>query len=227
MENDNKGFPVSPGCLPGSEHQTDPHQAMFGGQQLYRKNIYKCSSFETCSGITQTVTPGYNSYPSSSGQTMSSIQSNFIASNSLPTNSKNEDLNPDHDPICLSLGKRVLHGTRNENKHGAMLQKGRDSIESMPYIGSGLREPNSNDHIFSNLQYNHPQNHVCSIQSSPIHSHSIQSSSIHFRALLCGHEEECLPHTINENSNQSFKTYQTEFTERRFLKGVVRLGPVP
>ena len=88
---------------------------------------------------------------------MSSIQSNFMASNSLPTNSKNEDPNPDHDPFRLSLGKRVLHGTNNKRKHSAVLLKGRDSIESTPYVGREFREPDSNDHIFSSSQYDHPQ----------------------------------------------------------------------
>jgi hypothetical protein len=37
---------------------------------------------------------------------------------------------------------------------------------------------------------------------------------IHFRAPLCGHKEECLPYTINETSNQSFETYQTERVRR-------------
>ena len=143
---------------------------------------------------------GCNSHQSSSGPTMSSVQSNFMASNFLTINSKNEDTNPGHDPFCSSLGKRVLHGTPNENKHGAIIQEGRDSIESMPYIGSGLRQPNSNHHIFSNIQYHHPLNHLCSIQSSPTH----------FRTPLCGHEDEFLPHNINENSNHSFETYQTE-----------------
>ena len=166
------------------------------------------------SWITQKVTSGYNSHPSSSGPTMSSIQSNFMASNSLPTNSKNEDPNPDHDPFWLSLGKRVLHGTTNKSKHSAVLRKGTDSIESMPYVGSEFREPNSNDRIFSSSRYNHPQNHVCSIRSSPIHFRSIRSSPIHFRSPLCGHEEECFPHTINETSNQSFETYQTERIHR-------------
>jgi hypothetical protein len=84
----------------------------------------------------------------------------------------------------------------------------------MSYVGSGLRQPNSNDHIFSNLQYDRSPNNVCSIRSSPIHFHSIPSSPIHFPTLLCGHEEKFLPHTINENSNQSFKTYQTERIHR-------------
>ena len=137
-----------------------------------------------------------------------------MASNSLSTNSKNEDPNPDHDPFRLSLGKRVLHGITNKTKHSAVLLKGRDSIESMPYVGREFREPNSNDRIFSSSRYNHPQNHVCSIILSPIHFRSIQSSPIHLRAPLCGHEEECLPHTINETSNQSFETYQTERIHR-------------
>jgi len=68
--------------------------------------------------------------------------------------------------------------------------------------------------ICSNSRYNHPQNHVCSIRSSPIHFRSIRLSPIHFRAPLCGHEEECLPHTINETSNQSFEMYQTERIHR-------------
>ena len=79
---------------------------------------------------------------------MSSIQSNFMASNSLPTNSKNEDPNPDHDPFHFPLGNRVPHGTTNKSKHSAVLLKGTDSIESMPYVRSEFREPNSNDRIF-------------------------------------------------------------------------------
>ena len=38
--------------------------------------------------------------------------------------------------------------------------------------------------------------------------HSIES--FHFDSPLCGHEDECLPNTINENSNQSFECNQTE-----------------
>ena len=39
-------------------------------------------------------------------------------------------------------------------------------------------------------------------------------SPIHFHTPLCGHEHKCLPHTINENSNQSFEAYQTEKHDR-------------
>ena len=119
------------------------------------------------SWITQKVTSGYNSHPSSSGPTMSSIQSNFMASNSLLTNSKNEDPNPGHDPFSLSLGKRVLDGTLNKNKQGAILQEGRDSNELMHKVGSRIRQPNSNDYIFSNMRYDASWKNQCSIQLSP------------------------------------------------------------
>jgi len=179
------------------------------------------------SGVTQTDTTGYNSHPSSSGPTLSSIQLNFRASNSLPTNSKNEDLNPYHDPFHLSLGKRALHGTTNKIKHSTVLQKGRDSIESMPYIGSGLREPNTNDCIFSSLRCNHPQNHVCSIRSSPIHFRSIRSSPIHFhRSVDMMKRNICHTPSMKTAISHSKLIKMKEFTEKRVLNGVVRFGRV-
>ena len=72
-----------------------------------------------------TVPPECSSHQSSSGATMSSVQLNFIALNSLPTHSKNEDPNPGHDPFGFSLGKRVLDSIPIKNKQGAKLQ-GRD-----------------------------------------------------------------------------------------------------
>ena len=145
MENDNKGFPVSPCHLPGSEHQTNQYQATLGGTtSSIEKTSINVHPLKPVSWITQKVTSGYNSHPSSSGPTMSSIQSNFMASNPLLTNSKNEDPNPGHDPFGLLLGKRVLDGIPIKNKQGAKLQ-GRDSSKL------GFREPNSNDYIFSNM----------------------------------------------------------------------------
>jgi hypothetical protein len=124
---------------------------------------------------------------------MSSIQSNFIASNSLPTHSKNEDPNPGHDPFDLSLGKRGLDGIPIKNKQGAKLQ-GRDSNKL------GFHQPNSNDYIFSNMQYDASWKNLCFIRLRPIHFHSPH----------CGHDTKCLPYAINENSNQSFECNQTE-----------------
>jgi hypothetical protein len=211
MENDNKDFPVPPGCdpVPLSAHQTNPYHVMLGGTtSCIDKTSTNFPPLKSVSGITQrgkgysvqgdchcvtTVPPECSSHQSSSGATMSSVQSNLIASNFLPTHSKNEDPNPDHDPFDLSLGKRVLDGIAIKNKQGAKLQ-GRDSSKL------GFWEPNSNDYIFSNMQYDASWKNQCSIQSSPSHFHSPH----------CGHDTKCLPHTINENSNQSFECNQTE-----------------
>ena len=160
------------------------------------------------SEITQTVTSGFNIYPSSSWPTMSSIQSKFVASNSLPTNSKKEDPNPDHDPFRLSLGKQVLHGTPNETSMVLCFKREWIQLNQCLTLEADFVSPSPL--IFSNLWCNHPQNHVCSIRLSHINFQSIQSSPIHFCAPLCGHEEECSPHTNHETSNQSFETFQTE-----------------
>jgi hypothetical protein len=47
-DSDGLFFPVSPGHLLGSEHQTNPFEAMLGGTTSSIKYIYKCSTFMTC-----------------------------------------------------------------------------------------------------------------------------------------------------------------------------------
>jgi hypothetical protein len=133
---------------------------MFGGTtSCIDKTSTNFPPSKSVSGITQTakgysvqgdrhcvttIPPECSSHQSSSGATLSSVKSNLIALNSLPTHYKNEDPNPGNDPFDLSLGKRVLDGIAIKNKQGAKLQ-GRDSSKL------GFWETNSNDYIFSNM----------------------------------------------------------------------------
>ena len=57
MENDNKDFPVPPGCdpLPLSAHQTNPYHVMLGGRTIFIERIStNAPPLKSVSGITQT-----------------------------------------------------------------------------------------------------------------------------------------------------------------------------
>ena len=141
-----------------------------------------------------------------------------MASISLPTNSRNEAPNPYHDLFRLSLGKMVLHGTPNVNKDSATLQKRRDSIKSMPYVGSGLCGPNSSDRIFSSSWYNYPQNHVCSIWLNPIFT-SVPVDQVIFTSVHCSKDMKrkyCHTPSIKTAISHSKLIKQTELTEKRW-----------
>ena len=88
MENDNKDFPVPPGCnpVPLSVHPTNPYHVMLGGTtSSIDKTSTNAPPSRSVSGITQTgkgysfqgdhhcvttVPPGCSSHQSSSGPTM-------------------------------------------------------------------------------------------------------------------------------------------------------------
>lgn len=138
-----------------------------------------------------------NSHESSSDPTMLSVQLDFLGSNAVSTNSKKWISQPRSWSISLISWQEgcALYHKQNQTPCHPTQGKGFNWITAWLWV---------KNHINSKLQFSHPPHHGCYIQSSPGHFHTP----------CYGHQGECLHHTINENSKQSFSIYPTEKIDR-------------
>lgn len=118
-------------------------------------------------------------------------------------NANREGITQEPPPMYSSLFQKVTYPDKPQSSCHATLHDGNSSIGTLHSTRSASHQHNLHHHSCSSLEYAHPPSHDYYFRSIPI-----RFDPSHYKL-----ERDCLPHTINDNSNQSFsisKPYQNE-----------------
>ena len=156
----------------------------------------------------------YNGCQSSSNPHMSCARADVMESIIIRRLSNGEDITEGHPAMYPSLFQKVHPDKANSRSH-AILHNGNSSIGTLHSIRSASHQHDLHHRSCSNLGYAHPPSHESSFRSSPLHF-----DPPHYEL-----ERDCLHHTINENSNQTFSISKPNQNEANPLSQVCSLLP--
>lgn len=163
------------------------------------------SNQRKCHSVVKTYPTEANRDPSRFGQTMSSGQSDIVPTNVLKISSTSPVLNQGNGPMYSSCDKKVMDSNIQELGPHPSQPHEMYSVDALHDAGSGFHEPSSKNHVYSNFGYRILPNHI----------NSFRSNSVCFDTELQRIEGEIMPHTINEDSNQSFSIHEERQEEQK------------